>query len=328
MQGTSQGQGFMKFTLRLAGFALLFLFNLNLFAWNGTGHMTVAELAWRKLSSGERKTVSQLLQAHPHYAELLNTNVPRNVERDEWVFLQAATWPDMVRPSRGATPKPEHITVYHRSEWHYVNLPFVAAWDRATIDPSAHQPKTTNIIERLGVLEKILKTKETPAPDRAVALCWYLHLMGDLHQPLHAVAWFSPEFPTGDMGGNLVAIKPQSMPVRLHSFWDDLLGTGESYTFIDHTAVMIEANPLLEKAKLKELKAHRTYRTWAEESADYAEAFAYLDGQLRHAVYRDTTSAADVPDLNLGYEANAHSVAQRRVAAAGVRLGQKLKAIF
>ncbi|MDB6025075.1 MAG: hypothetical protein JWM68_1298 [Verrucomicrobiales bacterium] len=319
---------FMNSTLRLAGLALLFFFTINARAWNGTGHMTVAELAWRKMSSCERKAVSQLLRQHPHYAELLNTNVPKNVERDEWVFLRAATWPDMIRPSRGTTPKPEHITSYHRSEWHYVNLPYVAPWDRNVVDAAAHQPKETNIIERLGVLEGVLKSKETAASERAVALSWYLHLMGDLHQPLHAVAWFSPEFPTGDMGGNSVAIKPQSMPVRLHSFWDDLLGTGESYTFIDHVADTIEANPLLEKGKLKELKAHRTYQAWGEESADFAEAFAYLDGRVRHAVYRDSLSAEDVPDLNLSYEANAQSVAQRRVAVAGVRLGQKLKSIF
>src|SRR4051794_23019276 len=90
----------MKSKLTLAGIVLLLSFTINLHAWNGTGHMTVAELAWRKMSGSERKAVSELLRQHPHYAELLNTNVPARVDRDEWVFLRAATWPDMIRPGR------------------------------------------------------------------------------------------------------------------------------------------------------------------------------------------------------------------------------------
>ena len=93
-------------------------------AWNDTGHMTVAELAWLAMSSGERSAVTLLLQQHPHYDELLNKNVPAGVDAAEWIFLKAATWPDMVRP-----PKAQHIEKYHRDVWHYINIPFVAAAD-------------------------------------------------------------------------------------------------------------------------------------------------------------------------------------------------------
>ena len=319
----------MKSKTFLGGFVLLFVLIINAQAWNGTGHMVVAELAWRKLSSGERKAVSELLRQHPHYAELLNIDIPKNADPDEWIFLRAATWPDMVRPARpGSPPKPQHITAYHRPDWHYINIPFVAVADKGSIHESDHPPKATNVLERLPVLEATLRSKQAPASDRAVALCWYLHLMGDMHQPLHCSAWFSAEFPQGDLGGNSVAIQPQRAPVRLHSFWDDLLGTGESYTFIDHVADTIEANPLLEKSKLKELKSHKTYQAWGNESADFAEAFAYLDGHLRHARWNDDIKAADVPDSDPSYISNAQTVAQRRVAVAGVRLGQKLKSIF
>ncbi len=319
----------MKLKMLLGGIIFSLLNIINVQAWNSTGHMIVAELAWRKLSSGERKAVSDLLKQHPHYAELLNQEIPHNADRDEWVFLRAATWPDMVRPARpGSPPKPEHITAYHRSDWHYINIPSIASSNLATIHLADHPPKATNVLERLPILEGTLRDKTASASDRAVALCWYLHLMGDMHQPLHCSAWFSQEFPQGDMGGNSVAIQPQSAPVKLHAFWDDLLGTGESYTFIDHVSDTIETNPLLQKSKLKELKSHKTYQTWADESADFAESFAYLQGSLRHAKWHDGVNASEVPDLNLSYENNAQSVAQRRVAVAGVRLGQKLKSIF
>src|ERR1041384_5288234 len=93
----------------------LFLPLANVSAWNDTGHMIVAQLAWRALSSGERARISTLLRAHPHYEELLNQDIPAGVNPEEWIFMRAATWPDMVRPaSPGQPPKPARITASHR----------------------------------------------------------------------------------------------------------------------------------------------------------------------------------------------------------------------
>ncbi len=298
-------------------------------AWNNTGHMVVAELAWRSLSAGERSAVSQLLRQHPHYAELLAVDIPSDADRDEWIFLRAATWPDLVRPApSGQPPQPAHITAYHHPDWHYIDLPFVAANDLATILPSAHPPPPTNAVERLAYAEAQLRSPQLPAADRAVALCWYLHLVGDIHQPLHCAEWFSPEFPQGDRGGNEVAIKPQSEPLRLHTFWDALLGTGQDSTFIEYLADDIAADPKLARARLRELKSHQTYPSWTAEGLHYARAFAYLDGQLKHAKWHGHITAAEVPDINFGYEENARSVARRRIALAGFRLANGLKRLF
>src|SRR5688572_21466169 len=312
----------MKRTLLLLSLSLSFL-PLPAAAWNDSGHMIVSELAWRRLSSTERNKISTLLQQHPHYAELLNTNIPANVDAKEWIFLKASTWSDMVRPG---TNKPPHIVAHHRGEWHYINLPFVAPPHVGSVQPTP--PKLTNAVERLALKEAELRSSAVPASTRAVALCWYLHLMGDLHQPLHAVAWFSPTFndPDGDRGGNEVAVQPQTAPKRLHTFWDDLLGTGKTYTFIDLVADGITQT--WPSSKLQKEWKHKTYLEWAEESKDAAIAFAYLDGQVPHARWRNNITAADVPDLATGYEANAQMIARRRAAAAGVRLANKLKEIF
>ena len=293
--------------------------------------MTVAELAWRALSRGERTAVSDLLRQYPHYTELLEAQLVAGVDHDEWVFLRAATWPDLVRPAtHGQPPKPESITQYHRPDWHFIDLPYILPADQAAFNPADHQPPITNAVERLEAAEAQLKSKTLDPATRAVALCWYLHLVGDIHQPLHCTSWFSPEFPgpKGDSGGNGVAIKPRSAPARLHSFWDELLGTGESYTLIDQLADAIETNPVLAKAKLKELKSDKTYQSWACESLTNAAAFAYLDGGLEHAKYKEGITAEEVPSLNSNYEDKAQSLAQRRIAAAGIRLARKLKQIF
>ena len=69
-------------------------------AWNQTGHMTVALIAWRELSDSQKQQASELLKAHPHYTKLLLEHKPDNVNESEWAFIRAAVWPDMVRPAR------------------------------------------------------------------------------------------------------------------------------------------------------------------------------------------------------------------------------------
>ena len=65
----------------------------------------------------------------------------------------------------------------------------------------------------------------TPSPirRRATALKWVVHLVGDLHQPLHAGEH-------ADSGGNDVKLSFDGRPTNLHSLWDSglLLAYGES----------------------------------------------------------------------------------------------------
>src|SRR3569623_3145228 len=63
-------------------------------AWNHTGHMTVALIAYRRLPERERQALVQLLQSHPHYRRYLAAEKPPEARADEWSFLRAATWPD------------------------------------------------------------------------------------------------------------------------------------------------------------------------------------------------------------------------------------------
>src|SRR5258707_10011420 len=66
---------------------------------------------------------------------------------------------------------------------------------------------------------------QAPTNQRAVALTWLFHLVGDLHQPLHTIQLFSREYPHGDRGGNEVCIRlaPERAPLDLHRLWDGLL---------------------------------------------------------------------------------------------------------
>src|SRR5262249_29244258 len=51
----------------------------NARGWNSTGHMTVAELTWRAMSTSERNAISELLRHHPHFSELLEKDLKPGV---------------------------------------------------------------------------------------------------------------------------------------------------------------------------------------------------------------------------------------------------------
>ena len=313
--------------------ALLFLSAAGpVSAWNHTGHMVVSELAWRNLSTSKRNAISSLLKQHPHYALLLANKVPPNVDTNEWVFLNASVWPDMVRPARGNAPeKSSDITKYHHSQWHYINIPFASPAAASRL--SAFQIPATNILSALTNNLNVLKDSSVAAPDRAVSLCWVLHLIGDLHQPLHAATLLSDTYPTGDMGGNSLAVVDSSqVPLNLHSFWDQLLDTGDSYEFVAETADSISRSPQYDPRNLPEFKSHLTIQSWADESFSAAVTFAYAEGNLKFADWRDFNSgkitAAEVPHLKSTYILNASDVAKRRVSLSGARLAAVLKKLF
>jgi len=303
-------------------------------AWNHTGHKVVAELAWREMSGAKRKAISDLLKQHPHYALLLAANVAPGVDTNEWVFLNASVWPDMVRPARGNAPeKSSEITKYHHSPWHYVSIPYVLPADAKKISASSFNTPATNILTALTNNLAALKDSSLSPADRAVALCWVLHLIGDLHQPLHAATLLSEAYPTGDMGGNSLAVVDASnVPLNLHSFWDQLLDTGDSYEFVATVADNIAKAPQYDPSNLPEYKSDVTIRSWADESFVAAVNFAYAEGNLKFADWRSynsgKTASAEIPHLKSTYIINANDVARRRVSLAGRRLAEILKKFF
>src|SRR5207248_1080686 len=111
-------------------------------------------------------------------------------------------------------------------EEHYVNVPLIDPKDRPFFaGKTLISPDLTNILCALKQRANDLQTRTAAAEDRAVAVCWIFHLVGDIHQPLHNVAYFSsdPAFVEGDRGGNKFGVRADGRKWNLHAFWDDLL---------------------------------------------------------------------------------------------------------
>ncbi len=306
---------------KLLALTLLFAVSTPAFAWFDKGHMVVARLAWKKLPDRQRAQVVALLKKHPHYEEFLLANRPDGISQDEWVFLRASTWPDWVGS--------HHPREFHHPTWHFINYPFVPPGSH--LDADRHQPKAEgeNIVEALKNSVKKIETGRDA--EKAIYLCWLLHLVGDIHQPLHCAQMVSEQFPTGDQGGNLVLIRTrtQSGPVKLHVFWDSLLGTSLTACSIGKSSRAIES-VLKAKAAANQadLDAHTTFESWAKESFELAKTAAYLNGELKFTPAAEKFGGDEAPEVPADYAGNAGRTARIQIGKASVRLAEQLGKLF
>jgi hypothetical protein len=302
-------------------------------AWNDTGHETIALIAYDRLTSSEKERVDKILRAHPHYDLLLAAEKPASADGREWVFMRAATWPDKVRVGFGPHQKPAEITKYDHPSWHYVDLPYVWPADKAEFSG-----KTLSVAgdaaEAFPKIESLLADGSTSQADKAVALCWLIHIIGDIHQPLHTTRLFSHRTPRGDGGGNDLAVSTENEVKNLHAVWDGMLGRTASVEKLEQLAKGIKAEYLGGKSqrRLPELTKHATFQSWIEEGHETAVKSAYLKGKLNFALFKDYAdqrfAREAVPTLSAEYQTNGYTLARRQAALAAVRLAREIQKLL
>jgi hypothetical protein len=149
-------------------------------------------------------------------------------------------------------------------------------------------------------------------------LSYLIHLVGDMHQPLHCVSLFTAAFPNGDRGGNDFYVKPAQRGVRLHGIWDDLLGSSPNPRIQWNYGIEIDAK--YPRASLPELITHPSPKEWSLESREVAIETGYLRGALQGSTNADTA-----PALPADYTKAAKAVAERQAALAGYRLADEIQ---
>lgn len=154
---------------------------------------------------------------------------------------------------------------------------------------------------------------------RAVMLSYLIHLVADVHQPLHCESWFNASYPNGDRGGNDFYVKPENTGVGLHGIWDGLIGSTLNPRLQWNTAIEIQSKFL--RTALTELAAHTTPKAWSLESRQLAIDQGYLRGNLNGGKTRETAHY-----LPADYLKNAKAVAEKQVALAGYRLADDIQA--
>lgn len=191
-------------------------------AWDEVGHQAIALVAWQALSPAARARAAALLRAAPPATGLaaLRPATGGPGARDRALFARAAAWPDYVKDRRA----PAEMRAFNRPTWHYVGTAWRAGRDGRPVIVATTDARRTpeDPVERVRTYLPLIADATRPAAERAVALAWVLHLVGDLHQPLHAGSRVTAEHPEGDRGGNEVAVGSSN----LHALWDDALDTG------------------------------------------------------------------------------------------------------
>jgi hypothetical protein len=196
--------------------------------------------------------------------------------------------------------------------------------------PSSQQTtaEPTNAVEALKFERNILNDKDADPAERAKALCWVLHLVGDLHQPLHCVSLYDADFPDGDRGGNEIKLAGAkgsgSRGANLHGLWDGILGQKGDVVFAAVAAEQFAKDPAI-SAAVAERSKDLDLVHWVAEGRDLAVKVAYRgvelnnDGELLQNVDRVNIT------LDRDYLRRARDVAREQVLLAGARLAPILE---
>ena len=287
--------------------------------WNRAGHMVTGAIAYDDLQTASPATIARvvaILRQHPQYESLWKSQIEGMAagtsaqDQERFLFMLAARWPDDVRGD----------SQFDHPVWHYIDIPYKPK--RQPDSVLALAPPAENL---LSAFKRNVAVVQSAAPDseKAVALCWIFHLLGDSHQPLHAVSLFTTEFPKGDQGGNLFFIRadPSKPDTRnLHSYWDGILLTDDQYDPARMLAAKIES--LHERAASTKPVESRPEK-WVHQSFDLAVSMVYRKGKLK--ISTDKNQGTPLPP---DYHDAAERLAERRAALAGYRLADFLRTNF
>jgi hypothetical protein len=291
-------------------------------AWNPPAHIVTGSIAYRTLlQDPDQRAILAMIRPFlyvksldPDGALQRQTQNLTAREADEMRFIVTAAWADLVRKADPAQ---------HRDRWHYINWPFKPEGEPASIVP--RPPHSENILAALAHNERVLQSARSQ-DQRAIAFAWILHLVGDVHQLLHAAQLFTREYREGDRGGNEICVRvaPDSGPINLHMLWDGLItSSGDTRAL---TNIAAELRKKFPKPRLTELAAGEP-NVWAKESYELAKKIAYMNGNLRGTPkgrYRECGEVSHAAVLPRGYVMKAKEIAERRTALAGYRLANLL----
>ncbi len=245
-------------------------------AWGPQGHRVIARAAEDRLTPEARAAIRDLLNPGDTLPDIAN-------------------WAD----------HEGHDEVPNSAPWHYINVPISAAkFDAREVRGDA------NVVAQIKHARKVVADKAMPKKDRRRALLFLVHLVGDIHQPLHVGD-------NNDRGGNLTQVQFFGEGTNLHRLWDsDLIrkigGNDRAWVGRVERAITPDASRAWSKG---------TVEDWADETLRAARL-----------AYREPADAprpfASGVTLGDGYVHRAEPILVEQMARASVRLADELNAAF
>lgn len=230
------------------------------------GHRIVATIAEDNLEPAAKKALMKITNGDP--------------------LAKLANWPDQIRSDK---------TWDYAKPWHYISI------DDDEIFTGLERNKAGDILTALAEFEKKLRDKKATKTEKWQALAFYIHFVGDIHQPLHVGR-------RDDRGGNDIAVKWFGKPTNMHAVWDSAIIENEHLSYTEYADFL--NNQTTDTVNSWQ---HAVYLTWAEESK-----------AKRESVY-------DFPqDKELGYQYAYKNtpILNEQISKAGIRLAGMLNDIF
>ena len=266
-------------------------------AWDCTGHMMTAMVAFEKSSAEVKEALQPLFDYAQHRYW------------DQSVNAELACWPDDIRSLTS-----------HYSDWHYHDT----CYNPTGLECPPSDGKMWIALNRSMVR---LGDGTATLAQRTFWLTYLLHLVGDAHQPLHVTTLFDATFPppVGDLAGNHFVFFYQGEKMKLHHMADSALGEYIApHTWI-HRPVTSNAtywgqmqdsmHRLIAENNVTEAEANDLSQVnWAAEGFHLAVSDIYLNHQLTNG-----------STVNATWWATVHTMLRRRVVLGGSRLAVLLE---
>ncbi|NKB47077.1 MAG: hypothetical protein GKR77_04740 [Legionellales bacterium] len=253
--------------------------------WDARGHELIGAIAYTQLTPTTQQQVDALIHAPDAVYPV----------RD---FIAATTFADEL--------KQQGVTIYNH--WHYISQPYATDGRRGRLPHSHH------IVWAMERCQTLVSNTHLPAFTRGFFLRMLIHLVGDIHQPLHTIQVFSRAYPEGDLGGNRQRID-HPLAINLHQLWDRAGGLYPQQSLRHRQSLMVFAKQLQIDYPRQSIPHAVRPAHWARQSYFIAIKYGYPSDALQ------TT-----PDAR--YLQQVQQIAGRQLVLAGDRLADMLNQLF
>lgn len=256
------------FMAKLISIILALSLSMPVFAWGQTGHRVTGAIAEKYLSAEAKAAIEAILGTE--------------------TLAEASSWPDEQRSNASDFWQKE------AGPYHYLTVPK----DQSYGEVSA--PEQGDAYTALKKFAGMVKDPNETLENKQLALRFIVHIIGDLHQPLHAGNGT-------DRGGNDVKLKYFGSDTNLHSVWDTQMIDGEKLSYTELSSWL--------GAKITDEQAQAwtdtNPLTWIGEST-----------AIRDTIYPDSDT------ISWSYRYNHIDTVKTRLSMAGVRIAAYLNALF
>ena len=218
--------------------------------WGKTGHRATGEIAQKYLSRKAKKEIDKLLDGHS--------------------IAYVSNFADEIKSDK---------KYREYSPWHYVNFKVGETYESSEKNPKG------DLIQGIKICQQIISDPKSNDEDKIFHLKLLVHLIGDLHQPLHIGR-------AEDRGGNAIKVKWFRGKTNLHSVWDTKMIESYNMTYTE-----LSTNLDNFSKNQKEAIQEGTLIDWVNESRELATMVygsAKMDQNLSYRYMYDHFSTVKV----------------------------------